>query len=169
MWDEITYPFLNFNGCSWSPSQYQDGLSRHGDSIIKTVVRPSYLCNDNSYTNQTSLYWYGPQVIGRRSTIGHKWSHGTFDSYWEHVSIATRTSEWWQLKHRDNRQAFYSVIYKICTFLKRSLLWTVLFSRIHIVYNNACTCLGQSSLPMAPFPSSGLTWKWTKMVTKSIA
>ena len=47
-----------------APSQYEDGLSRHGDFHYKgkTVVRLSYLYNGISYTGETaSLYWDSPQ------------------------------------------------------------------------------------------------------------
>ena len=47
-------------GVFWSVSQYKDRLSMYEDSHYKdkTVMRPSYLYDGNSYTGKTtSLYW----------------------------------------------------------------------------------------------------------------
>ena len=50
----------------WVPSQYKDHLSRYiyFHYKDKTVVRPFYLYNGNSYTGKSaSLYWDGPPGI----------------------------------------------------------------------------------------------------------
>ena len=56
---------LHVSAKNWAPSQYKDGLPRCGNFHYKykTVVRPSYLYNGNSYTGKTtSLYWDEPLV-----------------------------------------------------------------------------------------------------------
>ena len=89
-----------------APSQYKDHISRYGDFHYKEkmLMRPSYLYNGNSYTENTaSLYWGRLRFLTQkrhwtpwhhRRTVGCLFKVSTYLPWVSHICVSELGQHW---------------------------------------------------------------------------